>query len=121
MMNRGFFINAVKRIVQKEINMNEKFKKWLMKFDQATRLTEKRKKWLLNGGQYVLGLFLGNMTTIIFQNVGYVKGDLMVGISVIGTSVLWFAYIDFLKWIAKKIPDEKGKEKKSEVKNGNVS
>jgi hypothetical protein len=94
----------------KEVKMNEKIKNWIMRFDQATRLTEKRKKWLLDGGQLLLGLFLGNMTTIIFQKMGYIEGDLMVGVCVIGASVLWFIYMDFLKWIAKKVPDEKRKQ-----------
>jgi phosphate starvation-inducible membrane PsiE len=78
--------------------------------------TEKRKKWLLDMGQILLSLFLGNMTTLIFRDAGYLKSDLMAGIGVIGTIVLWFAYIDFLKWIAKKVPDGK-KQQESEAGN----
>jgi phosphate starvation-inducible membrane PsiE len=68
------------------------------------------KKALLELGQIALAAFLGNMTIQIFQRAGYIKGDLMVSISIIGAIILWFIYIDFLKWVAGKVPDEKRTE-----------
>jgi fatty acid desaturase len=92
--------------------MNEKLKRWVMNFDQWTKLTEKRKKWLLEFGQLCLGLLLGNLLTLVFITGGYVNGkdDGWVAISVIGLSLFWFCYIDLLKWLAKKVPDEKRKQ-----------
>ena len=73
-------------------------------------MNDKRKKVLLELGQMVLALFLGDMTALAFIKAGYLKGDLMAGIGIIGSVVLWFIYIDLLKWLATKVPNEKRKQ-----------
>lgn len=78
------------------------------------QMTTKSKKILLELGQIILAAFIGDMTAMAFINAGYLKGDLMIGLGTISSIVLWFIYIDFLKWVAKKVPNEK-KQKEPEV------
>jgi hypothetical protein len=75
-------------------------------------MNEKRKNQLMDLGQLSLSLLLGNLLAMAFITAGYVDGkdDLWVAIAVLGMSVFWFVYIDLLKWIAKKVPDEKRKQ-----------
>jgi len=69
-------------------------------------MNEDSKKTLMEFGQVLLALFIGNMTALTFIKAGYLKGDTMIVLGVVLSNILWFTYIDLLKWLAKKIPDE---------------
>ena len=79
---------------------------------RMARMNDKHKAWAEEVGHTLLAAFLGDGTAYAFiGGADFRIGGWLLYLKIATAIVLWYIYIDFLKWVAKKVPDEKRKEK----------